>query len=447
MEWATIKSCAGSREPGAFGLTAEWLTNDGELIPSAIVLSHEEQLRRLADGCPEAVPAGVVAGDPCLDELHASLPFRDDYRTAWNLLPGQRLVVVSTTWSRESQFGSAWDVVGHVVATLPRDEFRVAAVIHPNVWYAHSPWQLRTWLAPLQKSGLTLLRPEGDGWKSALVAADAVVGDYGSVTFYGAALGLPTLLSGLPADGTLAKDSPIAELLPLLDQVDTRVPLPTQIDRAVEHQRATPGIAEVTAKATSVPGASTRILRTLFYDRLRLPEPAEAVVVEPVELPDDTAFMAPRRSPVPPAMMCAAVIHDGAVSLRRYPADMATIAQDHLTDAHLVACDSDPNERLRLHADVLIGRAAASEDALTALLRAHPGCWLAALPEPGGGCLVGTPAGWRAQVTWDSDDPRMSVSAAASAVYALLPGVQDTATTQMRLGELLVPLTLKVLAR
>ncbi|NUU21812.1 MAG: hypothetical protein HOV68_09915 [Streptomycetaceae bacterium] len=420
--------------------------HEGIVVPSAVVLTHEEQLRRLAEGCPEAVPAGVVAGDPCLDELRASLPFREDYRAAWKLLPGQKLVVVSSTWSSESQFGSAWDVVGHVMATLPRDEFRVAAIVHPNVWYAHSPWQLRSWLAPLQSAGLTVLRPEGDGWKAALVAADAVVGDYGSVTFYGAALGLPTLLSGIPVDGTLAKDSPIAQLLPLLTKVDTRLPLPAQIKRAAERRHADSRIADVTAKATSVPGGSARILRALFYDKMRLPEPAEPVVVQPVELPDDGAFMAPRRSPIPPATMCTAVVEDGVVSLRRYPADLTSRADAHLADAHLVAHACDPNERVRLQADVLVAGAGTPEHDLAAMLRAHPGCWLYALPEGTATCLLGTPTGWRARVTWESDDPRMSVSAAASAVYALLPDGPGAASVSLRFGDLVVPLTVEVLA-
>ncbi|MFD0573367.1 hypothetical protein ACFQ0T_34225 [Kitasatospora gansuensis] len=97
---------AGSREPGAFGLTAEWLVHEGRVVPAAIVLSHHEQLDRLAEGCPEAVPVAVVAGDPCADQLAAAVPFRSAYRRAFGLLPGQRLVLLSSTWAEGSLLGS-----------------------------------------------------------------------------------------------------------------------------------------------------------------------------------------------------------------------------------------------------------------------------------------------------------------------------------------------------
>ncbi|WP_436774344.1 hypothetical protein [Yinghuangia sp. YIM S09857] len=409
-----------------------------------MVLSHEEQLGRLAEGCPEAVSAAVVAGDPCLDELRASRAFRTEYREAWGLLPGQKFVVISSTWSRESQLGSAWEVVGHAVATLPRDEFRVVAVVHPNVWYGHSPWQLRAWMAPLQAAGLTVLRPEGDGWKAALSAADLVVGDYGSVTFYGAALGVPTLLSGLPSDGTLAPDSPIAELLPLLERVDRGVPLVSQVEGAVRRFLADPRIGEVTAKATSVPGSSARILREVFYDTMQLPEPAAPVVVQPVELPDDAVFMEPRRSPVPASAMCAAVVDDDGVRLRRYPVGGAgDRAHEHLVDAHLVAHVGEPDERVRLQADVLISPACDDGD-LAWVLRDHPGCWVAARPQGVGAALVVAGNGWRGRVAWECDDPRMTVAAAASAVYALLPERVGAGAVVVRLGSLAVRLSVEV---
>ncbi|MFC7740294.1 hypothetical protein ACFQXA_03960 [Nocardiopsis composta] len=41
---------------------------------------------------------------------------------------------------------------------------------------------------------MRLIPPE-QGWQAALVAADAVIGDHGSVTYYAAALGRPVLLA------------------------------------------------------------------------------------------------------------------------------------------------------------------------------------------------------------------------------------------------------------
>src|SRR5207249_12258290 len=65
-----------------FGLSSPWLLHNGRLVPSTIVLSHTEQLDRLARACPEAVGAALVAGDPCFDRMLASRPLRETYRQA-----------------------------------------------------------------------------------------------------------------------------------------------------------------------------------------------------------------------------------------------------------------------------------------------------------------------------------------------------------------------------
>ncbi len=64
------------------------------MVPSLLVLSHEEQLDRLRAACPEAVPAAVVAGDVTqglgslvlagLGELDPS--------------PGPHLLIPAATW-------------------------------------------------------------------------------------------------------------------------------------------------------------------------------------------------------------------------------------------------------------------------------------------------------------------------------------------------------------
>ncbi|WP_370468446.1 hypothetical protein [Streptacidiphilus sp. P02-A3a] len=87
------------------------------------------------------------------------------------------------------------------------DEYRVAAVLHPNIWHGHGTGQIRTWLDRACRNGLTLIDPL-DGWRQALIAADAVIGDFGSVSYYAAALGLPVLL-GAASGEVLDPDSPV----------------------------------------------------------------------------------------------------------------------------------------------------------------------------------------------------------------------------------------------
>lgn len=92
---------------------------------------------------------------------------------------------------------------------------------------SHGRWQVKYWLARAERAGLLLIEPE-EGWRAALVAADVVIGDHGSVTTYGAAAGAAILLAAVPKDrmvegtatATLAIQAPHLQWdLPLKPQV------------------------------------------------------------------------------------------------------------------------------------------------------------------------------------------------------------------------------------
>lgn len=219
----------GDRKP-VFGLSPEWLTHRGRLIPSSVILSHTEQLDRLRSSCPQAVPAAVVAGDPCFDRMLASTPLRETYRAALGVGRGQRLVVVSSTWGPGSLYDQASDVVRRLRLELPLDEYRIALALHPNTWFGHSPWQIRMWLDECERAGVVVLPPE-EGWRAALVAADVVVGDHGSVTFYGAALGVPVLLAAA-AHNAVDPASAVGRFIDKADRLTLDRPLRVQLDSA-----------------------------------------------------------------------------------------------------------------------------------------------------------------------------------------------------------------------
>ncbi len=408
----------GNRKPEAFGLDAEWLTHNGELIPSVIVLSHDEQRERLRRGCPQAVPRAVVAGDPCMDALRASRPFREEYRAALGLRPGQKLLVLTSTWGPHSLLGAHMDLVRRALAELPLDEYRVLAAVHPNVWYGHGGWQVRSWLAPWLRSGLLLPAPETDTWKAALAAADAFVGDHGSLTLYAAALGVPGLL-GAFGEEVVAAGSPMDRLGAALPRVSPYEPLGPQLRRAAAAQADDERLAAIGDLVTSRPMRAAALLRRLYYARLELSEPDRPAVPRPVALP--LPLPAERHAPVPPATFVdVRPAAEGTVSLRRHLAEPQGALTAHLTDPHLVASESDPDPRWPRTADVLLARAPSSgeplADAAARVFRSHPGCGLVAFAAGGADCVAFTRDGVRMTATWEGHG--CTAALAASALYA-----------------------------
>ena len=345
---------AGSREPGAgsrepaFGMSAEWLLHEGEPIADFTVFSHPEQLARLASSCPQATPTAVLAGDPCYDRLLEALPHRERYRTALRVEPGQRLVVLNSTWNPGSLFGDEHDILPLLLDRLrtdpPVDEYRVAAVLHPNIWHGHGPGQIRGWLERARRAGMLLIAPL-DGWRQTLAAADCVVGDHGSVSYYAAAVGLPVLLAAFPADD-LDPASPVARFGRIADRLDPDRPLRPQIDDQIRTHR--PGrFAELTALASSDPGRSAQLLRELFYRALGIAEPSYAAELDGLA-PAPVGFAPPT---------CALRVLASAtatLNLTRYPESADPAERSYADHVHLSVCEHTPDFGALRRADLVM---------------------------------------------------------------------------------------------
>ncbi|MFF2197990.1 hypothetical protein [Streptomyces sp. NPDC058157] len=283
---------AGSREPGAgsreatFGLSAEWLLASGEPFVDGLVLSHPEQLERLRRACPQAEGAAVLAGDPCYDRMLAARRHRERFRRALGVRRGQRLVVLNSTWNPEGFFGNGGGadvlpgLLPRLAAELPADDYRSAAVLHPNVWYGHGPGQVRAWLDQARRSGLALIDPL-HSWRQALLAADVVLGDFGAVSYYAAALGIPVLLAAAGQE-RLDPEAPLASFVREAPRLDPHGDLRRQLDAAMAAHRPLAGPAAFTSSA---PGASAALLRRHFYALMDLPEPPGPALLEPLPLP------------------------------------------------------------------------------------------------------------------------------------------------------------------
>ncbi|TDC62019.1 hypothetical protein E1200_27250 [Actinomadura sp. GC306] len=264
------------------GLIRERIVVGGRVVPSSIVLAHDRHLEMLERECPEARPVAFTGGDPCLDRLVASLPYRYAYRRELGAGPGRRLVFVSSTWNEDSLLGRYPDLLLRVAAGLPRDRYQVVAALHPNVWAFHGRRQVLAWNAECRRLGVRLFPPE-EGWRAGLVAADVLLGDHGSVTCYGAAIGVPVLLGTFPEDA-VAPGTHVAGLGAFAPRADWDRPLAPQLEEAV-HAFTGRVHAAMRDAVSSRPGEAARLIRGEMYRLLRLPDRDRPPVVEPVPLP------------------------------------------------------------------------------------------------------------------------------------------------------------------
>jgi hypothetical protein len=269
----------------ALGAERQRLIHHGRVVPAVILLAHHDRLALLRESAPEAVPAAVIAGDPYYDRVAASMEARDSYRRALGVDDDQKLVLVTSTWGPRSLLGQAREVLPRLLEELPGERYRVVASLHPNAWAWHGSWQVRAWYAGCMRSGMALLAPQGpeEGWRAALAAADLVIGDHGSVTFYAASVRVPLLLATFPAE-----DVPPESHVAMLGKIAPRLRLDQPLTPQLEHVMASHRPERYTGialAATSVPGEARRIIRRVMYQQLGLPEPPGAPRAEPVPPP------------------------------------------------------------------------------------------------------------------------------------------------------------------
>jgi hypothetical protein len=234
------KYAPGSRS--VFGLDAEWLLDrSGRPLAAALGLACPHELEVAAD-------TAVVVGDPCFD--HLSLLDRPESGPA----------VITSTWGSRSLLGRNPEIIQAVVEA----GYDTRLILHPNIWAWHGEHQVRLWLKKSLDNGLTLVPPLR-AWRRELAAAGHVIGDHGSVTVYGAALGKPTLLAAF-GDDEVVPGSPAHRLGELAPRHDPDIPLEVQLDKATGHP-------ELAGLITAVPGEARDRLRATCYRLLDLEEP------------------------------------------------------------------------------------------------------------------------------------------------------------------------------
>lgn len=356
----------------------------GDVPATTVVISHPDQASLFAGHPPDV--SLLMAGDPAYDRLEASLPFRDHYRASLGIGSEQKLIVLSSTWGPSAQLGRYPGLAVRLLSELPLDEYRVAMIIHPNIWYGHGPWQVRTWLRRAIDAGAILSPPRGDSWRGVAIAADLFVADHGSVAFYAASIGRPVLLCSFEHD-KLVESSPLAELGRIAPALDVAALLRPQIDKAIREFE--PGRHQsVVGRMTGAPGESLRIMREAIYRIIDLEEPPEPPRVLTVGRPD--VALAAVTAQLALAAFPLSDERDGAVevSLQRFPAVLAPPPppESRETLRFLIVDERERDPRFLQSAAVVVRSSDASIDptgsseaswAARALERS-PGCRIAA---------------------------------------------------------------------
>ncbi|MFC8566430.1 hypothetical protein ACFUIW_11800 [Streptomyces sp. NPDC057245] len=402
-----------------------------------IAVSHPDQERQLLAAHPKARSRTLVVGDPCFDELSASLPDTVAHKRAWGVPDDKRLLVLSSTWGPTSLLGRDPGLAARALAELPYDEYRVAAIIHPNVWAAHGSWQIRAVLADALEAGLLLI-PTVHAWRSALVAAEAVVGDHGSVTLYGAALGKPVLLA------TYGDDAVPGTAMAALGEAAPRLRPEAGIRPQIESVIAghTPGLySGISRLAFAAPGRALARLRTVLYGLMELAEPAPTA--PPVRaLPRPST---PERTVVTSWTVDSAAGSDGAgqwvVTVHRRPAAVSRPSDEGFEGFRHLACAEEERDRQLAESASVITRSRHTPSAVGALswirdtLGRFPGCRLAAASLGGNSCLVGLRDGRTVEttVTGPAVDPGLPAAVVYTCLRAGLP--LDDALVALRVGE------------
>ncbi|QVQ53830.1 translation initiation factor IF-2 [Spiractinospora alimapuensis] len=327
-----------NKRPGdlvvASGLSPRQLTRWGlfgrRIIPSALALPHSEQWRRLHAEDPDLAARVTIVGDPCYDRIQAHQGRRERYRSLLGVGPEQRLVVLSSTWNKESLLGDQREIIRELIATLPTDDYQFALIAHPNVWATEGADQVHRWFTDEKASGMRIVPPE-EGWRAALIAADLVVGDHGSVTYYASAIGRPVLLAAFDGD-ELDSASPLLTYRDMVPSLDPAEPLPPQVLQALK--QAPP---DATRLLIEHPGSSAERLRDVIYTLLETSPPDDSYFAE---LPDPPAF-----APRPTGWRVDADIDVTVpqMDLRRYPPQSST--PDHTHRRSLVLDREDASHR------------------------------------------------------------------------------------------------------
>lgn len=390
------------------------LADDASLATGRVtqLVTHPAHVRQLEAVTEHVVGRTVFGGDVSFDRLRRSAIDRHSYRRDVSVEPGQKLVVLSSTWGPDSLTALGSPAVGRILAALPVDEFKIALILHPNVWSRDGHNVRRRYRHHVDRGGLVVVDPR-QGWHATLAAADVVIGDNGSVSLYAAMADIPLLLlafSSQVVPGTtmdhLGREAPRLVL---------EHDIQAQVEAAIA-RRGQVDASSLIARTIAHPDQAEELFRRLCYEKMGLPQPESELPV--LAAPTPVVEHQPVKS-----FEVRTRVDGTTVTARRFPAAVKTWCDrvEEPWDRHLAACATEPDLTMRQNAAILVDDTDHGGSAFRRLGELHqtyPGCRLT---------LVRADHGYRAAIrngghyelnSHQGVDPLLL----ASALYALVVG-------------------------
>ncbi|EWM12084.1 hypothetical protein [Kutzneria sp. 744] len=252
-----------------YGLGGESLQRHGREIATRLVVAHEDQLAPFAREQNRWLDTVRVMGDPLVDQIDAHLHLRDYYRKLLGVEPGMKLVVVTSTAGPQSLWRNRPEVLDRLVRELPPDRYRIIVIMHPHLDYAWRA-QLDATLGRLYAAGVRKV-PADQDWAVALIAADWVIGDHGSVLHYATRTPATLLTAGF-ASGEVEPGSARALLGRVVPELADDRPLEPQLLAAAAPE-VVGRYADAGRQLSSCPGEFAANLRRELHHLLHAPEP------------------------------------------------------------------------------------------------------------------------------------------------------------------------------
>ncbi|WP_125789552.1 hypothetical protein [Amycolatopsis sp. WAC 01375] len=411
------------------GLPPESVLQAGD---ATVVLSHPEQRHQLKAVSPASEHHTEVVGDPTLARLLSSRGLRDRYREAFGAT-GRTLVVLASTWRPDSLLGRWHALPSQLLAELPVDRYQVCVVVHPNVWSFYGRAQIEWWFSSALEAGLVLLPPDS-GWQAALVAADQVIIDHGSLGLFAAALDKPLLHAGASAE--IVAGTPPDRLLRETVELDRNASLRDQLDRCRDAHRSG-RFRSITDRVFAHTSEADTNLRNLIYRKLDLETPSDSLTAQRFPLPE------PELRRITSYVVHTVPITNAELRLTRFPA--AVLPECPGEETHVVADETERDLKILERAAVVFRDGPLSMPEArhwaASTLMAYPGARVAIAATENGGLAAVRGGGFVEAVMASGHQ----LSLAASAIYCCrLSGALDDRRILVRAGRVSARITLTV---